>query len=167
MEKSIMKGFTLTECLVVMLVGGIVFLGITEGLDMFLGYTASRSAVMEREQLTFEDLVTVNELFSVCDSMEISAANVSAYRNGTRAVLTIVDGMVVLNRSNHTDTLFGGCAAELVLPDKKTEGGLPVFSLRANPDNGEGFTVDYFPRLSPAVENLRKLEETEEGFRYE
>lgn len=103
-----LRASTMVETLVMMIVAGIVFLTVTEGLGMFMRLQTRRIVLMERSGRLREGVFRLEALAGDADSVEFMGMSVVVHRNGAEAMLTLSDSALVYRRGGFADTLLTG-----------------------------------------------------------
>lgn len=103
-----LRASTLAETLVMMIVAGIVFLAVTDGLGMFMRLQTRRIAAMELNGRLRTGMQRLETLASTADSAVRSGMNTVICRHGREALLMLSDSAVIYRLDNFTDTLLTG-----------------------------------------------------------
>lgn len=155
-----LRGSTLVETLVMMLVAGIVFLTAMDGLTLFSRLQARRVETLMSAGRQTDGYYRAVALITGADSIRLfMPGQLELFRQGRSGALTLSDSTVVYHCGDFRDTLLGGIGALLLeaypgLPDTVAIGF------------GVGFTAK-FPVRSAAREYDTTLDETEETYGYE
>ncbi|WP_418449963.1 hypothetical protein [Alistipes sp.] len=153
-----LRGTTLVETLVMMLVAGIVFLAVMDGLTLFTRLQTPRAEALLTGGRQRYGYFRLEALVSGADSILTGRDRLEVYCGGRLSELSVRDSALVYRVVEFRDTLLTGVAGM----------GLS----RAKPDTLEvalaaGFTVR-FPVKSPSAERYREsLDELEKGYGYE
>lgn len=104
-----LRASTLVETLVMMLVAGILFLTVMEGLTLFSRLQARRAEALLCSGRTREGYLHVVDLLTSADSIHSSApGRLSIYRRGQHAELALSDSLLIYRRGAFSDTLLSG-----------------------------------------------------------
>lgn len=153
-----MHASTLMETLVMMLVAGIVFLAVMDGLTLFTRLQARRMGTLLENGRRRDGYFRLESLAAGIDSIRTGSGGLDIFHGDRHSVLALCDSALVYRSGEFRDTLLTG-----------------VTGLRfseSDPDTlevalAEGFTVR-FPVQPPSGERYRRsLEEIEEGYDYE
>lgn len=98
----------MVEMLVMMIVAGIVFLLVTEGLEMFMRLQVRHIAAMERSGRLREGIYRIEALAGDADSVGRAGDGVVVHRNGPEAMLWLSDSTLIYRRAGFVDTLLVG-----------------------------------------------------------
>ena len=106
-----LRASTMVETLVMMIVAGIVFLVVTEGLGMFMRLQMRRMVAMERRGRLHEGIYRLETLVCDADRVRPAGAGIAVHRAGAVAVLGLSDSALIYRRAGFTDTLLVGVGA--------------------------------------------------------
>lgn len=153
-----LRGSTLVETLVMMLVAGVVFLAVMDGLTLFTRLQTFRTEALLTGGRQRDGYFRLEALVSGADSILGGRDGLEVYRGGRQSVLLLRDSALVYRVGEFRDTLLAGVA------------GMGLSGVK--PDTLEvalaaGFTVR-FPVEPPPEERYREsLDELENGYGYE
>lgn len=153
-----LRASTLVETLVMMLVAGIVFLAVMDGLTLFTRLQARRTGTLLENGRCRDGYFRLESLAAGADSIRSGREGVAVYYGGRHSVLILCDSALVYRSGEFRDTLMAG-VARLRLSG-------------SDPDTlevalAEGFTLRFPVELPPRKQYRRSLEEIEEGYDYE
>lgn len=155
-----LRGSTLVETLVMMLVAGIVFLTVMDGMTLFSRLLARRTEALTAAGRWTDGYFRTVSLVSRADSIRPQGfGRLGIYRAGSRSELSLCDSALVFRAGDFTDTLLQGVA---ILRLDACEGAPDTVRVGF----GAGFTAG-FPVTEPARLYRIALDETEEGYGYE
>lgn len=157
---SSLRGSTLAETLVMMLVAGIVFLAIMDGLTLFGRLQARRIETLTAAGRQTEGYYRAVSLISRADSI-LSAASgcLELYCGGRRSELSLRDSSLVFSGGDFRDTLLPGVGTLRL----ETGGSAPDTVTIGFAD---GFAAK-FPVRSAARQYETALKEIEDNYVYE
>lgn len=153
-----LRGSTLVETLVMMLVTGIVFLAVMDGLTLFTRLQTRRAEILLTNGRQRDGYFRVESLVTGADSLVAEYSEFAIYREGRRSSLSQCDSVLVYRSGGFQDTLLTGVV------------GLKLFGI--DPDTLEvllavGFRAR-FPVTLPAREQYRRsVDEIEKSYGYE
>lgn len=162
--KHTLRGSTLAETLVMMLVAGIVFLAAMEALTLVSRLVARRAAVLVEAGRQHDGIFRLGQLLTTADSVRGAEGGGTGellylYRAGGETTLTTRDSAAVFVAGEFRDTLLR-CVGPMRLvrcdaASDTLEIGMPGRTLK-------------FPVLRPARERYEKaIAEIENGYGYE
>lgn len=141
-----------------MLVAGIVFLSVMDGLTLFTRLQTRRAGALLTAGRQRDGYFRLESLTSGADSILAGRGGVEIYRGGRRSLLSLGDSVLVYAVGGFRDTLLRAVAAFRLSGDRPDTLEVAL---------AEGFTLRFAVRL-PAAEVYRKaLDEIEEGYGYE
>ncbi|WP_295940256.1 hypothetical protein [uncultured Alistipes sp.] len=155
-----LQGSTLVETLIMMLVAGVVFLTVMDGLMLFNRLQARRTETLLTSGRERDGYFRTVSLVSGADSiLSPGPGRLEIYRKGQLAELSLRDSMLVCRIGEFRDTLL----------DRM--GRLRLAEFSDGPDTveivfGAGFAAK-FAVESPAERYRMTLDEIEEGYGYE
>ena len=103
-----MRGTTLAEMLVMMIVSGVVLLAVTEGFALFRGYTANLAGRIEENSSFYDGYYRLGELAAGADSITGENGAATLWRGGVKTELALHDSMLVAFYGAVSDTLMHG-----------------------------------------------------------
>lgn len=141
-----------------MLVAGIVFLAVMDGLTLFTRLQARRTEALLTAGRQRDGYFRIESLVAGADSILTGHGELEIYRSGRRTVLSLSDSAVVYHSGDFRDTLLRGVMALGLSGDDPDT--LQIGLTR-------GFTVR-FPVVLPVSEQYRRsLDKIENGYGYE
>jgi len=153
-----LRGSTLVETLVMMLVAGVVFLAVMDGLTLFTRLQTQRAVALLENGRRRDGYFRLESLASGADSIRSERRGVAIFRGGRYSMLILCDSALVYRAGEFRDTLLSGVAGlRLSGTDPDT---LEV-------DFVERFTLQFPVKLPPQERYRRSLDEIEEGYDYE
>ncbi len=152
------RGTTLVETLVMMLVAGIVFLAVMDGLTLFTRLQTRRAEALLTGGRQRDGYFRLEALVSGADSILTGRDGLEVYCGGRLSELSVRDSVLVYRAGEFRDTLLPGVTALRLAGD--------------DPDSLEiglaaGFTVRFPVELPPAERYRESLDELEKGYGYE
>ncbi len=162
-----LKASTLPEVLVLLVIGGILLLGVTDGLNLFsrLGNALSgRISAGSEFQTNYEHL---SLLTASADSLLSRRGVLEVYRTGLpTATLRREDSLLLLHLESFTDTLFRSLTAWDTLRAEPSGEGIDTLLVNlATPD--DSVITLRFSRRRSSPEPLLQLLEAETDYRYD
>lgn len=153
-----LRGSTLVETLVMMLVAGVVFLAVMDGLTLFTRLQTRRAGALLENGRRRDGYFRLEALTAGADSIRAGREGVDIFCSGRQSVLALCDSALVYRAGEFRDTLLSGVA------------GLRLSG--TDPDTlevalAEGFALRFPVKILPRERYRRSLEEIEEGYDYE
>lgn len=153
-----LRGTTLVETLVMMLVAGIVFLAVMDGLTLFTRLQTRRAEALLTGGRQRDGYFRLESLVSGADSILTGRDGLEVYCGGRLSELSVRDSALVYWAGEFRDTLLSGVTALRLAGD--------------DPDSLEiglaaGFTVRFLVEPPPAERYREALDELENGYGYE
>lgn len=153
-----LRGSTLVETLVMMLVAGVVFLAVMDGLTLFTRLQTRRAGVLLENGRRRDGYFRIESLSAQADSIRTGRDGLEIYRGGRLSLLSLGDSALVYRTGEFRDTLLAGVA------------GLRLSG--SDPDTlevalAEGLALRFPVKLPPRERYRRSLDEIEEGYDYE
>lgn len=153
-----LRGSTLVETLVMMLVAGVVFLAVMDGLTLFTRLQTRRAGVLLENGRRRDGYFRLEALTAGTDSICTGREGVAVFCSGRQSVLALCDSALVYRTGEFQDTLLSGVA------------GLRLSG--TDPDTlevalAEGFALRFPVKIPPRERYRRSLDEIEEGYDYE
>lgn len=104
----LLRALTLTEVLVVMLIAGILFLSVMEGMWLFRRQTDSIVTRITRNLRFYEGYYRLEDIITSTDSIaSIGGDRILCRKSPSENItLFLCDSVLIANYRNHTDTLF-------------------------------------------------------------
>lgn len=145
----------MVETLVMMLVAGIVFLAVMDGLTLFTRLQARRAGTLLENGCRRDGYFRLEALTAGADSICTGREGVDMFFGGRQSVLALCDSSLVYRTGEFRDTLLSGVA------------GLRLSG--TDPDTlevalAEGFALRFPVKIPPREQYRRSLEEIEEGY---
>lgn len=141
-----------------MLVAGIVFLTVMDGLTLFTRLQTRRARALLTAGRQRDGYFRLESLTARADSILAGRGGVELYRGGRQSLLSLWDSVLVYAAGGFRDTLLRAVAAVRLLGDEPDTLKVAL---------AQGFTIRFAVR-PPAAEVYRKsLDEIEEGYGYE
>ena len=111
------RAATLAEMLVVIVVSGILFVALFDGVDLVKRYTNRLNRGLSAGHTLLDDFQQMEHLFRTSDSVLLKGGEFHFYRDGEKRVSGEArDSMWLCTRENGQDTLFRGVAETKVIP---------------------------------------------------
>lgn len=152
-----LRASTLVETLVMIVVTGMVFLLVTEGLGMFKRLQGRLIAALESDSRIREGVYRLESLAETADSMKRAGTGVIVYRNGAEAMLRLSDSILTYSQDDFVDTIMTG-----VERLKHTEYDDGPDTLKVTIRKAERtFTARFGIRQNPQVEYMREINRIE------
>ena len=108
---------TLVEMLIVIIVSGILFIALFDGVDLVRRYTNRLNKRLSAGNSLLDSYQQLDHLFQSCDSVTASVGTFCFYKGGERlALVEHRDSLLVCTRSTGVDTLFRGVEETRVVP---------------------------------------------------
>lgn len=166
-----LRGFTMPELLVFMIVSGVVFLMVAEGFLLFRRYGDARAAKLVQGSEFYGGYHRLATLAHAADSVAAGydySGRIELYSmellSGT---LNLADSLLVLTRGEMKDTLLRRVAALEIT--RNDSGGAAADTLAVSLETGRGDPLRIGFAITPRKENslLPDLEEQETKYAYE
>jgi Tfp pilus assembly protein PilE len=159
------QGWTLTETLVMMIVAGVVFLAVMDGLVLFNRYTQQKTALITANIRLYEGYYHLRHLTATADSIAVGNGYVRLYRGDNIFTdLVEIDSMLIARTGAMADTLM-----QRIFDLRKSENRSETDSLCLTMTVAAGNRLYIsFPIKSSAEEQIiESLREQENRYRYE
>lgn len=101
-----LTGSTLAETLVMMIVAGVVFLSVMDGLTLFTRLQTQRAAALVENGRAAEGYYRLENLIADADSICDEAGGLVLFRSGQQGLLAIRDSILLYVAADYRDTLF-------------------------------------------------------------
>lgn len=101
-----LTGSTLAETLVMMIVAGVVFLSVMDGLTLFTRLQTQRTAALVENGRAAEGYYRLENLIADADSICDEAGGLVLFRSGQQGLLAIRDSILLYVAADYRDTLF-------------------------------------------------------------
>lgn len=152
-----LPGSTLVETLVMMLVAGIVFLSVMEGMMTFSRLMAQRTQFLLAAGRQTNGYYRIASLVGRSDSLLASStAGVELWQEGSPALLLLRDSMLIYTTRTFCDTLLFGVGSLQLFPGRGPSDTVTV-------DMGRGFTA-HFTAEAPYRQYRTALDAIEKGY---
>lgn len=159
-----LTGSTLAETLVMMIVAGIIFLSVMDGLTLFTRLQTQRaSALMENGRLT-DNYYRLETLVAGADSIFDEAGTLILFREGMRGCLAVQDSTLMYVAADYRDTLFRPAENLLLLRGEEGRPDTVSVCIRAGKSN---LTIRLAGRLRQEENYRMDLNRIEEGYGYD
>lgn len=159
---------TLVEVLILMILSGIVFLSVMDGLGLlrrFLDGTSQRIAGHTEQYAGYFRTVDLTG-----DSDSLLAENersVALYRRGgIHARLSLADSVLIVRQDERSDTLLRGVVRLRTAPDTGPRGRIDTLLIELRTERDSLLEVGFASRHLPDL-RLEWLDEQEEQYQYE
>lgn len=159
-----LTGSTLAETLVMMIVAGIIFLSVMDGLTLFTRLQTQRAGMLVRNGQLADNYYRLETLVSDADSICDEAGMLAVFRAGKGATLAVRDSALLYIVADYRDTLFR--PAENLLLLKGDEGRPDTVSVRIRPE-ASGLTIRFAARAKQKENYRTDLNRIEEGYGYD
>ena len=101
-----LTGSTLAETLVMMIVAGVVFLSVMDGLTLFTRLQTQRTAALVENGRAADGYYRLENLIADADSICDEAGGLVLFRSGQHGLLAIRDSILLYVAADYRDTLF-------------------------------------------------------------
>lgn len=101
-----LTGSTLAETLVMMIVAGVIFLNVMDGLTLFTRLQTQRAAALVENGRAAEGYYRLENLIADADSICDEAGGLVLFRSGQQGLLAIRDSILLYIAADYRDTLF-------------------------------------------------------------
>lgn len=154
-----LAGWTLSETLVMMIVAGVVFLAVMDGIVMFGRYARAKTDEITRNIRLYEGYYRLEYLVASADSVTDNGGRLELFRDGgVMSVLAKHDSLLTASTGHLTDTLLWG------LEDMRLNGADSLlFTLSTS---SEPLSISFGLR-PPYDESIINLWEQEITYKYE
>lgn len=158
-----LQGWTLSETLVMMIIAGIVFVSVMDGITLFNRYASLKTGQIVGNMRLWEGYYILRDLTVAADSVSTGEAVVRLFREGEPvADLFETDSLLVARHGLRTDTLMSQ------ISEPKLSGTLPDTVLITILNQNGNPLILSFPVVPPVHKRLIKnLEEQEARYEYE
>ena len=96
-----LTGSTLAETLVMMIVAGVIFLSVMDGLTLFTRLQTQRAAALVENGRASEGYYRLENLIADADSICDEAGGLVLFRSGQQGLLAIRDSILLYNAVSH------------------------------------------------------------------
>ena len=163
--KTFLRGSTLAETLVMMLVSGIVLLAVTEGLALFFRLQIRQAETLFAAECVREGFYRTEWLVTFADSVTNDArgfgedVSLRVWRNGCATSLRLSDSVLLYTDGGFRDTLLRNVSALRLM---ENEAGANSVAIRF----GTGLTARFHISATARERHRIKMEEIENGYGY-
>ncbi len=160
-------GWTLSETLVMMIVAGVIFLAVMDGMVLFNRYTQRKTAEITANMSLYEGYYRLRHLTATADSISAENGHIRLYRQTSGlAELTENDSLLVARTGTMTDTLMSGRSG-LRVSESRGRTGADSLCLTITESAGGHLNIS-FP-VKPPVDRqiMENLREQEKQYAYE
>lgn len=159
-----LTGSTLAETLVMMIVAGVIFLSVMDGLTLFTRLQTQRAAALVENGRAAEGYYRLENLIADADSICDEAGGLVLFRSGQQGLLAIRDSILLYVAADYRDTLFR--AAENLSRFKGESGQPDTVSVRVRMGKTE-LTIRVVTRPGREENYRMELNRIEEGYGYD
>lgn len=159
-----LTGSTLAETLVMMIVAGVIFLSVMDGLTLFMRLQTQRAAALVENGRASEGYYRLENLIADADSICDEAGGLVLFRSGQQGLLAIRDSILLYIAADYRDTLFR--AAENLSRFKGESGQPDTVSVRVCMGK-TGLTIRVVTRPGREENYRMELNRIEEGYGYD
>lgn len=161
------EGWTLAETLVTMIVAGVVFLALMDGLLLFNRYTGRKAVEITGNMRLYEGHSHLEYLAATSDSLSADGTTVTLYRHGKQfAELSESDSLLVVRTGSMHDTLMYGVAG-LGVYESPVATDSDSVSLSVSISEGGNIHISFPVRLPVEKQAMEIIREHEKQFAYE
>lgn len=101
-----LRASTMVETLVMMLVAGIVFLAVMDGMTLFMRLQTQRAAAILENRRFAEGYSRLESLVAGADTLRMSDGRLSLFRDGRQTTLEVRDSALICMYGDLRDTLL-------------------------------------------------------------
>lgn len=159
-----LTGSTLAETLVMMIVAGVIFLSVMDGLTLFTRLQTQRAAALVENGRAAEGYYRLENLIADADSICDEAGGLVLFRSGQQGLLAIRDSILLYIAADYRDTLFR--AAENLSRFKGESGQPDTVSVGVRMGKTE-LTIRVVTRPGREENYRMELNRIEEGYGYD
>lgn len=159
-----LTGSTLAETLVMMIVAGVIFLSVMDGLTLFTRLQTQRAAALVENGRAAEGYYRLENLIADADSICDEAGGLVLFRSGQQGLLAIRDSILLYIAADYRDTLFR--TAENLSRFKGESGQPDTVSVRVRMGKTE-LTIRVVTRPGREENYRMELNRIEEGYGYD
>lgn len=159
---------TLVEVLILMLLSGIVFLSVMDGLGLLRRFLDRTSQLIAGHTEQYAGYFRTADLAGQSDSLLAEdARSVAFYRGGTvHARIALADSALVIRQGERADTLLRGVGRLRTVPQSEPGRRADTMIVELRTEQDSVLSIGFAPRhLSDPL--LEKLAEAERKYRYE
>ncbi|BDF54523.1 MULTISPECIES: type II secretion system protein J [unclassified Butyricimonas] len=158
---------TLVEMLIVIIVSGILFIALFDGVDLVRRYTNRLNKALAAGNSLLDSYQQLDHLFLSCDSVTASTGIFCFYKGGERlALVEHRDSLLVCTRSIGVDTLFRGVEEIRVVPVWDVYALVDSLGVRFR-TRGKSCYFEFGRARSPEDERRHEVLEIENQFKKE
>lgn len=159
-----LTGSTLAETLVMMIVAGVIFLSVMDGLTLFMRLQTQWAAALVENGRASEGYYRLENLIADADSICDEAGGLVLFRSGQQGLLAIRDSILLYIAADYRDTLFR--TAENLSRFKGESGQPDTVSVRVRIGKTE-LTIRVVTRPGREENYRMELNRIEEGYGYD
>ena len=159
-----LTGSTLAETLVMMIVAGVIFLSVMDGLTLFMRLQTQWAAALVENGRAAEGYYRLENLIADADSICDEAGGLVLFRSGQQGLLAIRDSILLYIAADYRDTLFR--TAENLSRFKGESGQPDTVSVRVRIGKTE-LTIRVVTRPGREENYRMELNRIEEGYGYD
>lgn len=162
--KQTLRGSTLAETLVMMIVAGIVFLSVMDGMTLFTRLQTQRIEALAANGQLVDGYFRAEMLIAAADSLCGEGPELILYSNGSLRVLALRDSALIVLAEGFRDTLMTGIGAFRLagyIPQAPDTVEIAVHAAERE------FTVKFPAPQASAKQYERALEQIEQTYGYE
>lgn len=159
--KDTLRGSTMVETLVMMLVAGIVFLAVMDGLTLFTRLQTQRIGALLETGRQREGFYRLETAIAAADSVRPveGADELAIFRSGAAARLSLRDSALIWRRGEFCDTLLRQAGRLRLVEQGDFPDTLEVTT--------EGYTIRFPVQFSAQEDYRTAIELLEAGYGYE
>jgi Tfp pilus assembly protein PilV len=159
------QGWTMTETLVMMIVAGVVFLAVMDGLVLFNRYTQQKTALIIANMKLYEGYYHLRYLTATADSIAVGNGYVRLYRgDNVFTDLVEIDSMLIARTGTMGDTLMQRIS-DLRISVNRSETDSLCLTITAT--TGNRLYISFPIKFSEEEQIIESLREQENLYRYE
>lgn len=160
-----LKGMTMPELLVTMIIAGILFLSVMDGFRLFYRYTSRVSDRISGNMDFYDSYYSLGELITAADSMVYNGENVGVYSDGMQtASLYEADSSIMMEVGERCDTILP--KASFIFSEHIGYGLVDSLAISAM-HNGESVRFSFMVNTPVEVRLSESAEEQESSYGYE
>lgn len=161
-----LQAWTLSETLVMLIVAGVVFLAMMDGLTLFIRYSDRKTSQITENIRLYEGYRRLEHIVSSADSAVANDSQIIFYREGSvMAALTEQDSLLLAFVGSMSDTLLSGVSG-LQLSESTGIGADSIRLTLKNPYTG-GLNLSFSVKIHTDLIAETTLREREKEYAYE
>lgn len=161
-----LQAWTLSETLVMLIVAGVVFLAMMDGLTLFIRYSDRKTSQITENIRLYEGYRRLEHIVSAADSAVANDSQIIFYREGSvMAALTEQDSLLLAFVGSMSDTLLSGVSG-LQLSESTGIGADSIRLTLKNPYTG-GLNLSFSVKIHTDLIAETTLREREKEYAYE